>query len=106
MACTHMQAYHTACNETLCDACEHCRVGHYSLAMKFHDCLLCTLPICRQQRYDDCVNTAKSNGYTVPAGNKVFVITYPDCDFYGFTNGGSAYVDYTVTPGGLAHEGG
>jgi hypothetical protein len=59
----------------------------------------------RWGRVDACVNAARNataNAYTVPAGNRVAVITFPSIDMFGW-NGG-AFLPHDVDVGGMAHE--
>lgn len=61
----------------------------------------------RWGRVNACVNAAKnapSGAYTVPAGNRVAIITFPSIDMFGW-NGG-AFLPHDVDVGGMAHEGG
>lgn len=59
----------------------------------------------RWGRVDACVNAARNattGAYTVPAGNRVALITFPSIDMFGW-NGG-AFLPHDVDVGGMAHE--
>jgi hypothetical protein len=57
----------------------------------------------RNQRWQDCLDAAHNNGYNVPSGNLIAVITSPGIDLFGFVGVGSFLPD-TVDMGGMTHE--
>ena len=60
----------------------------------------------RSDRFQDCINAARNsptNPYTVPSGQLVAVITYPDLDLFGWPGRG-AFLPSTVDVGAMGHE--
>ena len=60
----------------------------------------------RYQRLQDCVDTAKASAtdpYTVPPGQRIYVITSPGVDLVGFENTGALGGDDVALPE-IAHE--
>jgi len=57
----------------------------------------------RGHRWQDCIDTAHNNGYNVPSGNLIAVITSPGIDLFGYIGVGSFLPD-TVDMGGMTHE--
>jgi len=57
----------------------------------------------RGHRWQDCIDTAHNNGYNVPSGNLIAVVTSPGIDLFGYIGVGSFLPD-TVDMGGMTHE--
>jgi hypothetical protein len=57
----------------------------------------------RGHRWQDCIDTAHNNGYNVPTGNLIAVITSPGIDLFGYIGVGSFLPD-TVDMGSMTHE--
>src|SRR5215469_6821184 len=57
----------------------------------------------RSHRWQDCIDTAHNNGYNVPSGNLIAVVTSPGIDLFGYIGVGSFLPD-TVDMGGMTHE--